>query len=331
MECVIVRNNDELYHHGVKGQKWGIRRYQKKDGSLTMLGRHRYKTDKEFKKTIDRQKALEKARASKEAKKTVEEKRAELLKSVDPKKLYENKDLLTTQELNERILRIDTEARLAGKIPEQKTGMDAANDRMNKVASTLNNATNMFQKVDNAYSTVTKSAIGKTLAKQLGIEPPKKDFSYEDFMKNISKKSNQEVADVAKRAINETLLKKNIKDLKNATNAESSSAYERAKKQVDDYVNSGAKDDRVTSDQTYTYSKKGSDITDSKVGTGNKNTNSHLRLEQVERYEATGKDVIGKGTSKFTGWKTDSVPKDVAYDGERYVESLLRLEDKGGK
>ena len=37
--------NGELYHHGIKGQRWGIRRFQNKDGSLTPEGRKRYDDD----------------------------------------------------------------------------------------------------------------------------------------------------------------------------------------------------------------------------------------------------------------------------------------------
>ena len=34
----------ELMHYGIKGQKWGVRRYQNKDGSLTAAGKNRYDT-----------------------------------------------------------------------------------------------------------------------------------------------------------------------------------------------------------------------------------------------------------------------------------------------
>lgn len=36
----------ELYHYGVKGMRWGVRRYQNQDGSLTNAGKKRYKATK---------------------------------------------------------------------------------------------------------------------------------------------------------------------------------------------------------------------------------------------------------------------------------------------
>ena len=40
-----IKYSNELYHYGVKGQKWGIRRYQNPDGSLTDEGYDRYGVD----------------------------------------------------------------------------------------------------------------------------------------------------------------------------------------------------------------------------------------------------------------------------------------------
>lgn len=37
--------NDQIWHWGIKGMKWGVRRYQNTDGSLTDAGKRRYSTD----------------------------------------------------------------------------------------------------------------------------------------------------------------------------------------------------------------------------------------------------------------------------------------------
>ncbi len=42
MEYVAIYSDDALSHHGVKGQKWGYRRWQNEDGSLTSAGKEHY-------------------------------------------------------------------------------------------------------------------------------------------------------------------------------------------------------------------------------------------------------------------------------------------------
>ena len=53
-----VTYSNELYHYGVKGQKWGIRRYQNPDGSLTDEGLIRYGVDPKTGKLSDEGKKL---------------------------------------------------------------------------------------------------------------------------------------------------------------------------------------------------------------------------------------------------------------------------------
>jgi len=57
-------NINELYHFGIKGMKWGVRRYQNEDGSLTPAGKKHYgnMSDDKLQKSLYKQ--VKKARAN---------------------------------------------------------------------------------------------------------------------------------------------------------------------------------------------------------------------------------------------------------------------------
>ena len=136
--------SDELSHHGILGQRWGIRRYQKKDGSLTPAGLKRYGSEANFKK-IQRAEATAKKEAEKakyrarteaeiakinkkykinkpdtkkeEAKSKEETKEKE--KSSKPKAKSINE--MTDDEIRARINRIQLENQLKSLTPVQQT------------------------------------------------------------------------------------------------------------------------------------------------------------------------------------------------------------------
>lgn len=63
--------SQELYHHGIKGMKWGVRRYQNPDGTLTAEGRARYLNSndsdriyKDLRKAIRNKRAVENGKAN---------------------------------------------------------------------------------------------------------------------------------------------------------------------------------------------------------------------------------------------------------------------------
>lgn len=68
------KNTDELYHHGVPGQRWGFRRYQNPDGTLTPAGRRRAnKLAEQYAKVTGKKLVVKKKSVTPTREKTVKE------------------------------------------------------------------------------------------------------------------------------------------------------------------------------------------------------------------------------------------------------------------
>ena len=99
---MVYYHSSELYHHGILVMKWGVRRYQNKDGSLTPAGQKRYAKE-EYKN--NKKIAKEKYRAAKEsADRQYEADTVEKRQAIDQEKeRFEKKNAETNQHYERKI------------------------------------------------------------------------------------------------------------------------------------------------------------------------------------------------------------------------------------
>lgn len=215
---LILGDSSYLEHHGIKGQRWGLRRFQNSDGSLTDAGKKRYgivsgakkaasMVGAGAKKTFDAgKKAATAIKAHRE--KAAEEKKAKLKEKASKSRLgvLANKDLFTADEmrkLNERF-KIEDEMKMAS----LKKGADIVSniatiargvrDVNSAVEEITGKTINPFKKSKNEADLRKAEAQAKKAEAQADKERSEADKAARDNTKDAESKAKQEKESAAK-------------------------------------------------------------------------------------------------------------------------------------
>ena len=136
-----------------------------------------------------------------------DDKRARLLRSSDPIELYNNRHLLSSSEINERVNRINTETRLSEIAASyQKANSPAAKGK--KIVDTMISTANTAIKIYGIWN----SDAGKAARKFLGIKVLGKNDVFNDLVEQYKNTSNADIIAIAQRIENLRKIERNMYD-----------------------------------------------------------------------------------------------------------------------
>ena len=128
----------QIQHSGIKGQRWGVRRYQNEDGSLTEEGKERYGTPERYRASAKEASALEEA--TKGASSAASTAASIMNTQRGSKAIRKDYSGLTDQELQRRVNRLNLERAygdLSGDTKYVKTGQEKAREILQTAGATL--------------------------------------------------------------------------------------------------------------------------------------------------------------------------------------------------
>lgn len=148
--------DSELYHWGIKGMKWGVRRYQNPDGSLTPAGRKRYSDGSTEKKSATSESSQSSSKATSST------------ASSKPKSISDMSD----DELRKLVNRKQTERQLRDLIEAENRSNAPPQTNQEKSQSII--ATSLKNAGSQALTTMAKGAMlyaGSTFVKKVLDNP----------------------------------------------------------------------------------------------------------------------------------------------------------------